>query len=212
MLIERRSLLLGTALLAADAAWAAAPLLVTPRETVGPFYPEAVDDDFADLTRVGGQPKRASGPAIELRGRVLTTAGASVPQAMVLVWQANAAGRYAHSADTSTLPLDPAFRGHALVRTGKDGAFRLLTVMPGAYRAPLPTGMRTPHLHFEVLGANSRLVTQMYFPGQKLNGSDRLIARAKAEGRDPRRMMAEAAVSSEPGVSGYRWDVVLAKG
>lgn len=199
-------------------AGAAAPLLAaarapTPRETTGPFYPEpAGGDGFADLTRVAGAAGRAAGRPTEVRIRVVDTDGKPVPSAMLLVWQANAAGRYAHSADTSAAPLDPGFRGHALVRADGDGALRLVTVRPGAYRTP-DGNLRTPHLHWEAVGAKSQLVTQMYFAGEALNEQDLLIRRMAARGDNPALMVAAAGKPTLDGIEdAWDWTLVLAKG
>jgi protocatechuate 3,4-dioxygenase, beta subunit len=55
-----------------------------------------------------------------------------------------------------------------------DGVYRIKTVKPGAYPAG-PAWMRPPHIHFEVHGRFERLITQMYFPDEPLNASDRLL-------------------------------------
>jgi protocatechuate 3,4-dioxygenase beta subunit len=72
---------------------------------------------------------------------------------------------------------------------------------------------RPPHVHFSILGpaSLSRLVTQMYFPGEPLNAHDRILnsvpdAAARA------RLVAEA-MTPEAGGShdwlGFRFDIVL---
>lgn len=120
----------------------------------------------------------AIGQLIRIAGRVLDEDGRPVPGAIVELWQANAAGRYAHPIDRSAAPLDQNFRGHGRVRTDADGAYDFLTIRPGAYAVPVQeTWWRPPHLHFSVFGPSclSRLVTQMYFPGDPLNDIDRIL-------------------------------------
>jgi protocatechuate 3,4-dioxygenase beta subunit len=199
-------------------AGAATPLLAatrapTPRETTGPFYPEpAGTDGFADLMTTPGASARAAGRPTEVRIKVVDINGKPVPSAMMLIWQANAAGRYAHSRDTSAVPLDPNFRGHAMVRADGDGALRLVTVRPGAYRTP-DGNQRTPHLHVEAVGAKSQLVTQMYFAGEPLNEQDLLIRRMKSKGDNPALMVAAATKPTLDGIEeAWDWTLVLAKG
>ena len=91
-----------------------------------------------------------------------------MPDTLVEIWQANACGRYIHVVDQHPAPLDPNFTGAGRTVTDKDGYYSFITVKPGAY----PWGnhhnaWRPSHIHFSVFGQSflSRLVTQMYFPG-----------------------------------------------
>ena len=73
----------------------AGKLIVTPSQTVGPFFHLALDrPEWADLTR--GNP---TGERIVVEGRVIDGDGAAVADACLELWQANAAGRYAHPDD-----------------------------------------------------------------------------------------------------------------
>ncbi|WP_270933913.1 dioxygenase family protein [Falsiroseomonas oryzae] len=120
----------------------------------------------------------AIGQLIHLSGRILDEDGRPVGGAVVELWQANAAGRYANPIDQRAAPLDPDFLGHGRVRTDEDGRYAFLTIKPGAYPVPVQdTWWRPPHLHFSVLGPSSlsRLVTQMYFRGDPLNALDRIL-------------------------------------
>jgi protocatechuate 3,4-dioxygenase beta subunit len=122
--------------------------------------------------------KQAIGQLMHLKVRVLDEDGAPVGGTVVEVWQANAAGRYTHPDDDDHAPLDDNFYGAARVVTDETGAFELRTVKPGAYPVPTRDGWwRPPHIHFSVFGRVwlSRLVTQMYFPGEPLNASDRIF-------------------------------------
>jgi protocatechuate 3,4-dioxygenase beta subunit len=160
---------------------------------------------------VQGRP--AIGQLMEISGRILDEAGRPVAGAIVELWQANAAGRYAHAIDSSAAPLDPNFQGHGRVLTDADGRYAFMTVKPGAYPVPVAeTWWRPPHLHFSVFGPSSlsRLVTQMYFPGDPLNELDRIlqaIPDAAARGRMVARMLPPASVGST--FLGFAHDIVL---
>lgn len=121
-----------------------------------------------DLTRPAGGRGEALGQRIIVHGRVLDERGRPERGALVEVWQANAAGRYLHDGDRHDAPLDANFTGRGAVVTDDDGRYRFLTIEPGIY----PWGnhynaWRPKHIHFSLFGQAwaTRLVTQMYFPG-----------------------------------------------
>ena len=94
---------------------------------------------------------------------------------MVEIWQANATGRYDHPADQHDAPLDPNFHGDGRVFTDDNGRYRFLTIRPGAYPWPNHRNAWRPnHIHFSYFGPAfaTRLVTQMYFPGDPLLAFD----------------------------------------
>ena len=136
----------------------------TPSGDLGPFYPveHPLDTNF-DLTRLRDGGAQALGQIIEVSGRVLARDGTPQANARLEVWQANAAGRYAHPGDLrADVPLDPNFQGYADVHADGDGHFRILTVRPGAY--PIEgLFQRSPHVHLDIRGRQRRLITQMYF-------------------------------------------------
>ena len=97
---------------------------------------------------------------------------------LVEVWQANAAGRYAHQRDQHPAPLDPNFTGAGRCLTGDDGGYRFVTIKPGAYPwRNHANAWRPAHIHFSVFGTafTQRLVTQMYFPGDPLFAHDPIL-------------------------------------
>jgi protocatechuate 3,4-dioxygenase beta subunit len=151
---------------------------------MGPFYPviKSIERD-ADLTMVKGKRERAQGQVIRLMGRVLNRKGEPVKGARLELWQANTHGRYMHPADVNPAPLDPNFQGFAVQTTDSEGRYRFKTIKPGAYpiNAMNPAEKRPPHIHFDVTGANTRLVTQMYFPDEPLNQKDPLFNLAGEE-------------------------------
>ena len=119
-----------------------------------------------DLTVQG--PSEPIGERIIVYGHVRDTEGKPLRDTLVEIWQANAAGRYAHTWDQWAAPLDPNFHGAGRAVTDAEGRFEFTTIKPGAY----PWGnhynaWRPAHIHFSLLGRAfaQRLVTQMYFPG-----------------------------------------------
>ncbi|MGH9941694.1 MAG: protocatechuate 3,4-dioxygenase [Pyrinomonadaceae bacterium] len=165
----------GLAALSGPAFAQEAKRLLTPRVTRGPFYPlmKPLDTD-ADLTLLAGNKNRAEGRIVHLAGRVLNDRGEPVTGAKVEIWQANAHGRYAHSSDPNTAPLDPNFQGFGVQTTDGEGRYRFKTIKPGAYPTG-PTRKRPPHIHFDVAGKINRLTTQMFFAGEALNEQDQLF-------------------------------------
>ncbi|MCP5083378.1 MAG: intradiol ring-cleavage dioxygenase [Alphaproteobacteria bacterium] len=164
---NRRTLLAGAAGLALSTPLQAAVL--TPRQTAGPFYPEAIPaESDMDLTQFSGG--MAQGEVIEISGAVFSEKGNPLPGTVVELWQANAYGRYHHSGDDSPEPRDPHFQGFGAVSADKQGAYRFRTVLPGLYPG------RTRHLHFRLVrDGRPALVTQMYFPGENGNARDGLF-------------------------------------
>jgi protocatechuate 3,4-dioxygenase beta subunit len=148
--------------------------------------------------------RMAQGQLIQVSGRVLDDDGRPVRNAIVELWQANAAGRYRHPLDQREAPLDPDFAGKGRVRTDDDGNYCFMTIKPGAY--PVSTQhvwWRPPHIHFSVLGlsTSSRLVTQMYFPGDPLNAFDHILLSVP----DPQARERLIARQVAPAEGGNRW-------
>ena len=205
-ILSRRAALQGVAVLVASPA-TAKTLGFTQPLTMGPFYPlQKPADRDTDLTHVRGHNRRALGEVIEVTGRVINTRGQPIAGAHIELWQANAAGRYFHPSDKNTAPLDPNFQGYASFHASQSGDYRYLTIKPGAY--PGPRGMRTPHIHLEVVGKFDRLVTQMFFPGELLNATDVVMKDLD----DPTTGLAIPAGVSETGVERFRWDIILHTG
>lgn len=195
---------------------ALADLPITPMQTMGPFYPitRPLEAD-ADLTTLKGHAGRAQGRIVHLMGRVLDTKGDPVRNAKIELWQANARGRYAHPADVNPAPLDPNFQGFGIQMTDAQGQYRFKTIKPAAYPVgPMnPNAVRPPHIHFDVSGANTRLVTQMYFPGEPENEGDFIFRRlSKAEQAAATATVLPAGGDDEPDALVVQWDIVLLAG
>ena len=191
------------------------PPLVIPQtvsETTGPVLGERDFGAFDhDLTRQhDGEPL---GERIIVHGRVLDGSGRPVPDTLVEVWQANAAGRYRHDLDRHPAPLDPNFSGAGRFLTGPDGSYRFVTVKPGAYPwKNHHNAWRPAHIHFSVFGRAfvQRLVTQMYFPGDPLFRHDPIFNSVRDEAARQRMVSAFDLDATEPEWAlGYRFDIVL---
>jgi protocatechuate 3,4-dioxygenase beta subunit len=170
-----------------------------------------VRPEDADLTRQhSGEPL---GERIIVTGRVVDADGRGVANTLVEVWQANAAGRYIDPADDHPAPLDPNFTGAGRCLTDAEGRYRFITVKPGAYPwRNHANAWRPAHIHFSVFGPElaSRLVTQMYFPGDPLIPLDPILGSIPdAAGRE-RLVAAFDLETTEPEWAlGYRWDITL---
>jgi len=191
------------------------PVLLRQRltEVTAPLLGEGrIGPGDNDMTRQhdGGE---AQGQRIIVHGRVLDSDGRAVPDTLVEVWQANAAGRYRHSNDTWPAPIDPNFTGAGRVLTDSDGYYRFTTIKPGIYPwGNSPNAWRPAHIHFSLFGRafTQRLVTQMYFPGDPMFFQDpifnsvpdekarqRLVSRFDLEATQPEWALA------------YAFDIVL---
>jgi protocatechuate 3,4-dioxygenase beta subunit len=149
------------------------PLVVLPQtlsELTGPLFGhDEVKASDADLTKQHkGEP---IGERIIVGGRVLDENGRPVPHTLVEVWQANAAGRYPHRVDQHNAPVDPNFSGAGRALTDGEGRYRFVTIRPGEYPwRNHYNAWRPAHIHFSLFGPAfvTRIVTQMYFPGDPL--------------------------------------------
>jgi protocatechuate 3,4-dioxygenase, beta subunit len=184
----------------------------TLSEVTGPVFSDCwAGPDATDLTRQHqGSP---IGERIIVAGRVLDEDRRPIPGTLLELWQCNAAGRYYHPADQHDAPLDPNFTGAGHVVTGQGGDYRFLTIKPGAYPwRNTPNAWRPAHLHFSVFGPGfaTRLVTQMYFPGDPLLAYDPIF-QSTADDASRGRLVAsyDPFLSEAEWALGYRFDLVL---
>ncbi|MCA3563331.1 MAG: protocatechuate 3,4-dioxygenase subunit beta [Methylocystis sp.] len=191
------------------------PLVIIPpsmTEITGPLFGHnAVRADEADLTKQHkGEPL---GERIIVAGRVLDEDGRPVPNTLIEVWQANAAGRYVHAVDQHPAPLDPNFTGAGRAVTDAEGRYRFVTVKPGSYPwRNHHNAWRPAHIHLSLFGASflSRMVTQMYFPGDPLFAFDPIYNAVPDEKARQRMVSSFALDLTEPEWAlGYRFDVIL---
>ena len=180
-------------------------LIPTPSNTVGPFFHLGMDrPEWADLTK--GNP---AGEKIAIEGRVLDGDGAPVPDAIVEVWQANAAGRYNHpDDDRGDKPLDPRFHGFGRAATDAVGRFRIVTIKPG----PVPgrgNALQAPHINVALFsrGLLKHLYTRIYFADETAaNGADPLLSSIEDAGAR-RTLLAKRDGEGSPLL--YRFDIVM---
>ena len=193
------------------------PLVLIPQtlsELSGPVFGHSiVSAADADLTTNAGTGAPALGERIIVSGRVIEEDGRPVPNTLLEIWQCNAAGRYPHVRDTHDAPVDPNFLGAGRLLTDAEGRYRFTTIKPGAYPwRNNYNAWRPAHIHFSLFGAAflTRLVTQMYFPGDPLLPLDGIFmsipdaaARARLVSQfDPELGRPHYAL-------GYRFDIVL---
>jgi protocatechuate 3,4-dioxygenase beta subunit len=191
------------------------PLVVIPQtltERSAPVYgQESIRPHDHDLTaQHDGAP---AGQRIVVSGRVLDEDDRPVANTLIEVWQANAAGRYAHRADQWDAPLDPNFTGAGRVLTDAQGRYTLISIKPGAYPwRNHHNAWRPAHIHFSLFGQAfaTRLVTQMYFPGDPLLPLDPIFNSVPDERARHRMISAfDLSLTTPEWALGYRFDIVL---
>lgn len=188
------------------------PLELGPTELAGPVFGETrVAPGDADLTTQ--HPGAPLGERIIVTGQLFDDRRRPIVGQLVEVWQANAAGRYAHQVDQHLAPLDPNFTGTGRCLTGPNGEYRFVTVKPGAYPwRNHANAWRPAHIHFSVFGRafTERLVTQMYFPGDPLLGDDPIATSVRDEAARARMICAfDWDTTVEDWALGYRFDIVV---
>jgi|SRR5580658_584470 protocatechuate 3,4-dioxygenase alpha subunit len=199
------------------------PVGPTPSQTVGPFFhyglPWKGGADLVGHSDLGARPELfpaehdllkpsaprgpVAGTVIEIAGRVLDGDGLPVPDALIEIWQANAAGRYDSPADPRLdVPLDPNFIGFGRAATGEDGGYCFRTIRPG--RVPGPANsLQAPHIAIGVFGRGllKRLVTRLYFTGAAENDEDPILALVPEDRRKSLMAIEDGGV--------WRFDIVL---
>ncbi len=189
------------------------PLREAMRDFSRPVYSQVnfgkYDNDLTKNAMKNGDPL---GERIIVHGQVRDESGYPLAGALVEMWQANAAGRYVHKVDQHEAPLDPNFLGVGRCLTDKDGYYTFTTIKPGAYPwQNHHNAWRPNHLHFSLFGSGitSRLVTQMYFPGDPLLDYDPVFLSVPPKGRDLLIAKFDLDITQPSFALGYRFDMVL---
>jgi protocatechuate 3,4-dioxygenase alpha subunit len=159
---------------------------------VGPFF------GFALPVERGGELVPAHHPdAVRLHGTVYDGHGEPVPDALLEIWHADAAGRT--SREPGSLSRDGyTFTGFGRVAVDGVGHYDFSTVEPGS------VGGQAPYMAMTVFarGLLNRLFTRVYLPGGEALASDRLLS-----GLAPDR--ARTLVAERDGDRSLRFDVHL---
>ena len=187
----------------------------TASQTAGPYVHigliphQAGFDIFATNFGNAIAGPKTEGQRITIEGRVFDGTGTPVRDVLIETWQANAAGRYNHPADTRNKPLDPDFRGWA--RTGSDfdtGIYTIDTIKPGIVPGRHGRPM-APHINFWIVarGINVGLNTRMYFADEReANAADSVLNLIEL---DVRRKTLLAEPVRRDGKIVYRFDIRL---
>lgn len=180
-------------------------LVATASQTIGPFFREAMQRPaWSDLARDGAQ-----GKPVRIEGVVLDGDRAAVSDALLEVWQSNAAGHFAHPEDQRTGLHDPHFRGFGRACTDPGGRYRFGTVVPGSVPAADGTP-QAPHLNVSIFarGLLKRLVTRIYFADHAdQHARDALLNAITDE--TVRRTLIAPRMGDVGGITTYRFDIVL---
>jgi protocatechuate 3,4-dioxygenase beta subunit len=189
------------------------PIQQSLSELTGPVFGQDSLGEFDnDLTKNGRKDGEPLGERIIVSGKVVDELGRPQPNMLVEVWQANAAGRYVHKVDQHNAPLDPNFFGGGRCVTDDQGVYRFYSVKPGAYPwGNHPNAWRPNHIHFSLFGPSicTRLVTQMYFPGDPLLDLDPIFLSSPEKARDRLISDFDLSLTEEEFALGYRFDIVL---
>jgi len=154
---------------------------------------------------------RTEGERIRIEGRVFDGIGTVLKDVLIEIWQANAAGRYAHPADRQPgKVVDPHFRGWGRACTDFDsGVYSFDTIKPGSVTGRNGRAM-APHISFWIVarGINLGLNTRMYFSDEaQANAADPVINLIEWEQR--RATLIAQREERKGGVPVYRFDIRL---
>ncbi len=189
------------------------PIKQSLSELTGPVYGhERVEAIDSDLTRNARKTAEPIGERIVVAGRVLDENGRPQAGTLIEVWQANAAGRYIHVNDQHDAPVDPNFFGAGRCVTDEAGRYKFYTLRPGAYPwQNHANAWRPAHIHLSLFGPTiaTRLITQMFFPGDPMLPQDPIFMSVPASARDRLIAKFDLDVTEAGHAVGYTFDIVL---
>ena len=181
----------------------------SPSQTAGPYVHIGCVPNFCDITGVypedlGARMVNAEtkGERITVKGTIYDGTDTPLKDALVEIWQADAAGLYPGNDPRGA--ADPNFTGWGRQAGDYDtGEWQFDTIRPGA--VPFPDGrMMAPHISLWIVarGINIGLNTRMYFPDAD-NSADPLLTRIEHQNR-------VATLIAEKETDGvYRFDIYL---
>lgn len=165
----------------------------TPSQTAGPYVHIGCTPNATGIDAYGGDlgatliTGDAAGERITIRGQVIDGTGTALRDAMIEIWQADAAGLF-NSPNETRGQADPNFTGWG--RSSGDmetGEYTFETIKPGS--VPFPDGRpQAPHITFWVVarGINIGLHTRMYFEDEaEANATDPILSRIEHQNRVP---------------------------
>ncbi|MBB5703534.1 protocatechuate 3,4-dioxygenase alpha subunit [Ochrobactrum daejeonense] len=165
----------------------------TASQTAGPYVHIGLTPNFVGINGVFGEDlgsgplytESAAGERITIKGHVIDGMGAPLRDALVEIWQADAAGLY-NSPYEAGGTADPGFRGWGRCASHMDtGEFAFETIKPG--RVPFRDGrLMAPHVTLWIVarGINLGLQTRMYFSDEaEANAEDPVLARIEHRSR-----------------------------
>ena len=180
-------------------------LLLTPKQTEGPFYPDHLPlDTDNDLIIVNDGLTPAVGEITHLSGRVTDAKGDPIRNAVVEIWQVDHEGAYLHTGDKHT-NRDKNFQGFGRFLTGSTGEYYFRTIKPVAYPG------RTPHIHYALkLKGREKWTTQCYIRGEPQNEKDGVLIGIKDDkARESVIVNFSPIKGSKAGELAARFDIVM---
>lgn len=148
---------------------------LTPSQPAGPFFKKDNVYQISDMTNNG----KAKGKIVSIQGRIQNKHCIPYPFSKMIVWQANAYGKYNHDNDLSKNKIDPNFDGYIKLLSDEDGFYNFTTIIPGTYKIS-ETIKRPPHIHiFIQTKTNKKIITQLYIKNHPLNKKDFLFNKDK---------------------------------
>ena len=187
----------------------------TNSEIFGPIFNKNIIGKLHnDLTLNFSKNKMSPlGHKIIVHGTVTDQFSNPIEDALIEIWQANAAGQYLHQNDKNPAPIDPNFAGCGRTLTSSNGYYKFLTIQPGPY--PYPNRgieWRPMHIHFSIFGKSfgQRLITQMYFEGDPLiNLCPMVNSIADEKAKKSLVGILDTSKSNTENILAYKFDIVL---
>lgn len=181
-------------------------LVLTPKQTEGPFYPVKLPlDTDNDLIIVNDSLTAAVGEITHLSGRILDSKGDPIRNVLVEIWQVDNAGAYLHDGTSNKEKRDKNYQGFGRFLTGSTGEYYFRTIKPVPYPG------RTPHIHVAIkMKGREKWTTQCYIKGHPGNEKDGIWKSVKDEKqRDAITVDFAPIKTSKVGELSARFDVVM---
>jgi protocatechuate 3,4-dioxygenase, beta subunit len=181
-------------------------LVLTPKQTEGPFYPVKLPlDTDNDLIVVNDSLTAAVGEITHLSGRILDSKGDPIRNVLVEIWQVDNAGAYLHDGTSNKDKRDRNYQGFGRFLTGSTGEYYFRTIKPVPYPG------RTPHIHVAIkMKGREKWTTQCYIKGHPGNEKDGIWKGVRDEKqRDAITIDFTPIKTSKVGELSARFDIVM---